>query len=231
MTGTRLNGPIIASVATPTGHGYYMVGSDGGVFSFGDARFHGSTGGMHLNKPIVGISPTPDNRGYWLVASDGGVFAFDAPFRGSMGGTHLDQAGQRTRRATATATSWSRSTAASSTSRTSRSSAASATHPPAAPDHRHRRLTGARLGNGSTAATGAFVFGGRIENGRPDAELRRPPRRSARSVGRALCGLGEVGLGHHGAAGPGRRRGRSSVSTSPTISSISTLPWARASRV
>jgi Fibronectin type III domain/Bacterial Ig domain len=89
MSGTPLNGPIVASVATPTGHGYYMVGSDGGVFSFGDARFYGSTGNLHLNRPIVGISPTPDNRGYWLVASDGGVFAFDAPFRGSMGGSHL----------------------------------------------------------------------------------------------------------------------------------------------
>ena len=81
----HLNGPIVASIATPTGHGYYMVGSDGGVFSFGDARFHGSMGGAHLNRPIVGLSPTPDNRGYWLVASDGGVFAFDAPFRGSLG--------------------------------------------------------------------------------------------------------------------------------------------------
>jgi ribosomal protein L24E len=80
---------VIASVATATGNGYYMVGSDGGVFSFGDAHFHGSTGGMHLNRPIVGISPTPDNRGYWLVASDGGVFAFDAAFRGSMSGSAL----------------------------------------------------------------------------------------------------------------------------------------------
>jgi hypothetical protein len=92
MTGTTLNGPIVASVATSTGHGYYLVGSDGGVFSFGDASFHGSTGGIHLNQPIVGISPTPDNRGYWLVASDGGVFAFAAPFRGSMGASHLNKA-------------------------------------------------------------------------------------------------------------------------------------------
>ena len=30
-------------------------------------------------------------NGYWLVASDGGVFAFDAPFRGSMGGKPLNQ--------------------------------------------------------------------------------------------------------------------------------------------
>jgi hypothetical protein len=46
---------------------------------------------MRLDKPVVGISPTPDNRGYWLVASDGGVFAFKAPFRGSLGGTHLNK--------------------------------------------------------------------------------------------------------------------------------------------
>jgi len=91
MSGTALNGPIVASVATPTGHGYFMVGSDGGVFTFGDAHFHGSTGHMHLNRAIVGIAPTADNRGYWLVASDGGVFAFDAPFRGSMGGSHLNK--------------------------------------------------------------------------------------------------------------------------------------------
>ena len=37
------------------------------------------------------MSPTPNGRGYWLVASDGGAFAFNAPFRGSMGGTHLNQ--------------------------------------------------------------------------------------------------------------------------------------------
>ncbi len=86
-----MNGPVIASVATHTGHGYYMVGSDGGVFSFGDARFHGSTGNLRLNRPVVGIAPAPDNHGYWLVASDGGVFAFDAPFRGSMGSAHLNQ--------------------------------------------------------------------------------------------------------------------------------------------
>ena len=49
-------------------------------------------------SPIVGLSPTPDNRGYWLVASDGGVFAFGAPFRGSLGRGHVEQAGQRPRR-------------------------------------------------------------------------------------------------------------------------------------
>jgi hypothetical protein len=71
---------------TPDGGGYWLVASDGGVFSFGDATFHGSTGALHLNKPVVGMAATPDGGGYWLVAADGGVFAFgDAQFRGSTG--------------------------------------------------------------------------------------------------------------------------------------------------
>jgi hypothetical protein len=37
------------------------------------------------------MAATPDGTGYWLVAADGGVFSFDAPFLGSMGGTHLNQ--------------------------------------------------------------------------------------------------------------------------------------------
>jgi len=71
--------------------GYRLVASDGGIFSFGGAMFHGSTGGTHLNAPVVGSASTPDGAGYWLVASDGGIFAFgDASFYGSMGGTHLN---------------------------------------------------------------------------------------------------------------------------------------------
>ena len=91
MRGSSLNGKIVTSVATPTGRGYYMVGSDGGVFTFGDAQFHGSTGAIRLHRPVIGIAATPDNHGYWLVATDGGVFAFDAPFLGSMGGTRLNE--------------------------------------------------------------------------------------------------------------------------------------------
>jgi hypothetical protein len=33
-----------------------MVASDGGIFSFGDAQFLGSTGSIPLNKPIVGLA-------------------------------------------------------------------------------------------------------------------------------------------------------------------------------
>ncbi len=42
--------------ATPSGNGYRLVASDGGIFAFGDAGFFGSTGGIALNQPIVGAS-------------------------------------------------------------------------------------------------------------------------------------------------------------------------------
>jgi hypothetical protein len=80
---------------TPTGqHGYWLVGSDGGIFSFGSAPFYGSTGAMNLQRPVVGITPTADDGGYWLVASDGGIFAFgDAEYHGSIPGIGLAPAG------------------------------------------------------------------------------------------------------------------------------------------
>jgi hypothetical protein len=82
-----------APVAPSHAHGgYWLAGSDGGVFAFGDARYLGSMSGQHLNAPIVGMAPTPDAKGYWLVASDGGVFAFgDAGFYGSAGSLHLNK--------------------------------------------------------------------------------------------------------------------------------------------
>ena len=44
-TRLRLNGPILDSVATPSGRGYYLVGADGGGFAFGDAAFLASMRG------------------------------------------------------------------------------------------------------------------------------------------------------------------------------------------
>jgi ribosomal protein L24E len=71
--------------------GYWMVGRDGGIFSFGDAAFSGSTGNIKLNQPIVGMAADPDGKGYWFVAADGGIFAFDAPFFGSTGAMKLNK--------------------------------------------------------------------------------------------------------------------------------------------
>ena len=55
--------------ATPDGGGYWLVARDGGIFSFGDAAFHGSEGGQPLNAPVVGMAATAAAAGYWLVAS------------------------------------------------------------------------------------------------------------------------------------------------------------------
>jgi len=87
---------VTALVPVPTSpyptQGYWQVATDGGVFSFGNAAFHGSMGGTPLNQPIVGLTAGPGDQGYWEVASDGGIFAFgSAPFYGSMGGTPLNR--------------------------------------------------------------------------------------------------------------------------------------------
>jgi hypothetical protein len=76
--------------AAPGGDGYWLVASDGGVFSFGDAGYFGSMGAVHLDAPVVSMAATPSGQGYWLGASDGGVFSFgDADFQGSMGAQPL----------------------------------------------------------------------------------------------------------------------------------------------
>ena len=78
------NTPFVGAAMTPSGNGYWLTSTDGGVFTFGDAAFHGSAGAIRLNEPIVGMAATPDGGGYWLVASDGGIFTLgDATYYGS----------------------------------------------------------------------------------------------------------------------------------------------------
>ena len=80
----------------PAARGYWLVGSDGGIFSFGAAAFHGSMGGISLQRPVVGITPTASREGYWLVASDGGIFSFgDSGYYGSIPGVGLNPAGSQ----------------------------------------------------------------------------------------------------------------------------------------
>jgi len=92
LAGTHLNAPIVGVTALPNGNGYWLLASDGGVFTYGQAQFYGSTGSMHLNAPVVGMAATPSGHGYWLVASDGGIFSYgDAQFYGSTGNIHLNK--------------------------------------------------------------------------------------------------------------------------------------------
>ncbi|MHB1534133.1 MAG: hypothetical protein ACYC1D_05885 [Acidimicrobiales bacterium] len=75
--------PIVGIAATHDGGGYWLVASDGGVFAFGDAVFHGSLPSLGVvpAAPIVGIAATHDGGGYWLLGADSGVFAFGgAPY-------------------------------------------------------------------------------------------------------------------------------------------------------
>ena len=83
---------LVADRYTYVSPGYWLVASDGGIFTFGSSPFFGSTGGFQLNRPVVGMAATGDDHGYWLVASDGGIFSFgDAPFYGSTGAIRLNQ--------------------------------------------------------------------------------------------------------------------------------------------
>ena len=89
-TAQNIEVPCTAPAGAP--NGYDLTASDGGVFTFGNLPFCGSTGAIELNKPVVGMAVTPDGGGYWLVASDGGIFSFgDAKFYGSTGAIHLNQ--------------------------------------------------------------------------------------------------------------------------------------------
>ena len=92
LGGQTSSGSSNQSHSSAQGLGYWLVASDGGIFSEGGAPFAGSTGGMVLNKPIVGMAATPDGKGYWLAASDGGIFNYgDATFEGSAGNMPLNK--------------------------------------------------------------------------------------------------------------------------------------------
>lgn len=88
-TERKLAAPIVAGFPTVTGNGYYLIGADGGVFTFGDAQLYPTSDGQDtlskdkLTRPIV--SGWAVAGGYFLVGADGGVFAFgSARFHGSL---------------------------------------------------------------------------------------------------------------------------------------------------
>jgi hypothetical protein len=72
----KLNGPIVMMETTPDGKGYWLFGADGGVFTYGNAKFYGSTGNSKLTHPVVAMMATPSGKGYWLVTSAGRGYGF-----------------------------------------------------------------------------------------------------------------------------------------------------------
>ncbi|MBM45189.1 MAG: hypothetical protein CL458_02935 [Acidimicrobiaceae bacterium] len=72
--------------ASPTGVGYWVIDSEGSVFSFGSAPFlEGLPQAIGHGVTAVKIEPTADGDGYWIVDQKGGVHSFgSAPFYGAL---------------------------------------------------------------------------------------------------------------------------------------------------
>jgi subtilisin family serine protease len=88
-------GSTVGTVSPPPAvagrSGYWMVGSDGAVYGFGDASYRGGlpSGGSRA----VDLEPAPSGGGYWILDVAGHVFGFDAPYHGGVDGSTL-QAGE-----------------------------------------------------------------------------------------------------------------------------------------
>jgi hypothetical protein len=59
--------------ATPSGKGYWLVASDGGIFNYGAANFYQTKIGR---VPVAGMTPARDGKGYWIARVDGTVAGF-----------------------------------------------------------------------------------------------------------------------------------------------------------
>jgi hypothetical protein len=75
---------------TPTGAGYWLMTTDGLVYTFGDATYFGHPPASAIHAPIVGAAASPSGLGYWLVAADGSVYPEgDASVVGDASRLHL----------------------------------------------------------------------------------------------------------------------------------------------
>ena len=136
-----LNKPIVGMAATPDGKGYWLVASDGGIFTYGDATFYGSTGGMPPQQAHRGHGGHPRRQG--LLA--GGLRRRDLQLRRRQllrlhrrPCTSTSPSWAWRPPPTARATGWWPPTAGSSPTATPRSTA----RPAACPQQAHRRHGG-----------------------------------------------------------------------------------------
>lgn len=73
----HLSAPIVGLVPSVDGRGYILVGADGGLFSFGDARPAGSCAQKgHCAGPVVAAVADATGSGYWLVTASGHIYSF-----------------------------------------------------------------------------------------------------------------------------------------------------------
>ncbi|MEW6472632.1 MAG: hypothetical protein AB1679_10200 [Actinomycetota bacterium] len=78
--------PAAATNTGPRQSGYWMLGSDGRVFPFGDAKSMGDpSAALPPGTKAMHIEPTPTAKGYWIINDDGLIYAYgDAPALGNV---------------------------------------------------------------------------------------------------------------------------------------------------
>ena len=68
---------FMATLGLGAASGYWLLNDHGGVYSFGDASYHGGITASGT-RPAVDIEPRPDGAGYWVVDARGSVYGLDA---------------------------------------------------------------------------------------------------------------------------------------------------------
>jgi NHL repeat len=83
--------PTGGASGAPGRSGYWMLGSDGKIFAFGDAKSLGdASSALPAGTKAMHIEPTSDANGYWIVNEDGAVYSFgDAPALGNVNAADL----------------------------------------------------------------------------------------------------------------------------------------------
>jgi hypothetical protein len=69
-------------LSTPDGNGYWVVQADAGIFTYGDAEFHGSNGGQSIPSYARGMAALSSGHGYWETTGDGSVYTWNTPYYG-----------------------------------------------------------------------------------------------------------------------------------------------------
>src|ERR1700730_9450269 len=79
-------GAFANQITGPAPPGYWLVSSDGGVFTYGASTSGGSHVAGPLTQPIVAMAASNSGKGYWLLAADAWVSAYgDATLQGGLG--------------------------------------------------------------------------------------------------------------------------------------------------
>ncbi|MCA1842297.1 MAG: Ig-like domain-containing protein, partial [Actinobacteria bacterium] len=83
FAGASTSAPLVVTITGPARFGYWMVGSTGAVYAFGDAKALGNA--AVGTATAVDLEPTPSGNGYWIVDDLGRVSTFgDAVHRGNV---------------------------------------------------------------------------------------------------------------------------------------------------